>query len=834
MNRVFIISDSRGERRLTDSDLPFSIGRGPGVAIALPDSQHRRAGHEQILGWIAYAEGHAFVQPAADAELYHNRERISASIWLKSGDGLQSAGDQITWEIQGDQVFVHVGPDSRTTSRRADYSQDPPPWEARLRAAAEAVGETDPQADRSAPSLDRIAAAARPLPRVGGAPSGGYKAKFLLGFALLLLLAAAFFVLTATPLEISVEPEPDDLAVTGFPPTFRLGERHLILPGRYTVRAQKPGYHPLAEELILTPGDHARRRYTLQELPGRLRLEVRPDVDYRVFADAAPLDHAPGRPLELASGSRTLRIEADRYLPFEQTLAILGKGAEQDLNVALRPAWADITLDSDPQGAAIQRDGVVLGHTPQTLELLQGRHDLQLQKPLHKPYALSLDIIAGEDQTPPTAVLVPADGIVQLTSRPEGATVMADEAYLGLTPLHINLPSNRLHTLVLSHPGHMNREARIEVAPAELKKLDFKLNPSYGVVFLKIKPADAELLIDGETTGKAARRLRLPTRAHELTVRKDGFLPQRLRVTPKAGSAQRYNVTLKLAADAGTEVRKAQMTAVKTTADGQNLLLLRPGGAFELGAPRGEPGRRANEHRRRVQLTRPYYLADRELTNARYQRFRAQHDSGRDEGADLNAAGRPVVRVAWDAAARYCNWLSAQDGLPPAYEERDGHMRLIRPVPVGYRLPTEAEWAYAARVHGRQATVRYPWGRGFPPKTKVGNYADVRIADALAVTVPGYDDGYRVSAPAGSFPARNGFHDLGGNVAEWTGDYYATYPGAAKRLVTDPFGPETGEHRVIKDVGWKHGGAGELRLAYRDYGNQPRADLGFRIARYAY
>ena len=104
----------------------------------------------------------------------------------------------------------------------------------------------------------------------------------------------------------------------------------------------------------------------------------------------------------------------------------------------------------------------------------------------------------------------------------------------------------------------------------------------------------------------------------------------------------------------------------------------------------------------------------------------------------------------------------------------------------------------------------------------------------LAVTVPGYDDGYRVSAPVGSFPAHAGFYDLGGNVAEWTGDYYSIGPGEAKKTVKNPLGPKTGEHRIVKDVGWKHGSAGELRLAYRDYSNKPRTDLGFRIARYAY
>ena len=106
--------------------------------------------------------------------------------------------------------------------------------------------------------------------------------------------------------------------------------------------------------------------------------------------------------------------------------------------------------------------------------------------------------------------------------------------------------------------------------------------------------------------------------------------------------------------------------------------------------------------------------------------------------------------------------------------------------------------------------------------------------DALANVVPGYNDGYRGTAPVGSFPARPaGYHDLGGNVAEWMNDYYAVYPGMAAQLVTDPGGPETGDHHVVRDSGWRQGTIGELRLSYRDYSRAGRADLGFRIARYA-
>jgi formylglycine-generating enzyme required for sulfatase activity len=194
-----------------------------------------------------------------------------------------------------------------------------------------------------------------------------------------------------------------------------------------------------------------------------------------------------------------------------------------------------------------------------------------------------------------------------------------------------------------------------------------------------------------------------------------------------------------------------------------------------------------------------------------------------------------VVNVSWDDAARYCNWLSAREGLPPAYEERGGAMRLVRPVSRGYRMPTEAEWAYVARAYLRSEPARYPWAGGYPPTAVSGNYADARIADTLAEVVPGgYDDGHRGPAPVGSYPASPaGFFDLSGNVAEWVNDYYTVYPAAAQTLVRDPLGPESGQHRVVRGSSWRHANITELRLSYRDYSKRPRPDLGFRIARYA-
>ena len=90
------------------------------------------------------------------------------------------------------------------------------------------------------------------------------------------------------------------------------------------------------------------------------------------------------------------------------------------------------------------------------------------------------------------------------------------------------------------------------------------------------------------------------------------------------------------------------------------------------------------------------------------------------------------------------------------------------------------------------------------------------------------------TAPAGSFrPNPLGLYNLGGNVSEWMHDVYAVTPSPPGEVTRDPTGPTEGAYHVIRGSSWMDTNVTELRLSYRDYGDQARPDLGFRIARSA-
>jgi len=645
---------------------------------------------------------------------------------------------------------------------------------------------------------------------------------------LILLAGAAWILFSMRSVELRVTPAPDSLSVEGPWPVLELGDRHVLRPGEFSIVAEKRGYRRL--DVPLSVGKDTPRviDLILQQLPGILLVDAARVVGAEVRIDGELLGTTPLDPVELTPGEHEVSVRAERYAEFRTTVSIEGGGQEQTVTTELAGRWAAVTFRSEPHGAAVLVDGKRIGAAPVTVDLLEGRHRYALVLEPYKRHEGTVSVAAGQDRRLPTVKLQWSDATLRLASRPEGASVTVDDQFRGLTPVRLALAPKRAHRLEVSKSGYDPDAREVTFAPGESVDLSVTLTARLGEVSIVVSPPDAELSIDGERKSPATQVVQLTAIPHRIEVSKKGYEPFRTTVTPRPGFPQDVEVTLKTAAQ---RERETTPTSIKTP-QGHELVLVR-GGTLRMGATRREPGRRGNETLRDVRLQRPFYISTREISNAEFREFDESHLSGAAGKYNLENDHHPVVRVTWEDAAMFCNWLSARESLNLVYERSGKLVRAARPMSNGYRLPTEAEWAYVARYSAPEAPIKYPWGAQLPVAPGSGNYADASAKGLLKGTISGYDDAFPVTSPVDSFdPNPLGLYNLGGNVAEWVHDLYTIYPSTGDTEI-DPLGPREGELHVIRGSSWQDASITELRLTYRDYGKDARPDVGFRIARYA-
>ena len=233
------------------------------------------------------------------------------------------------------------------------------------------------------------------------------------------------------------------------------------------------------------------------------------------------------------------------------------------------------------------------------------------------------------------------------------------------------------------------------------------------------------------------------------------------------------------------------------------------GGCYEMGDSVGDGD--SNERPVHEVCVNDFLIGKYEVTNEQFRKFRYSHDSGKYEGKDLNADKLPVVNVSWDDAAAFAKWLSEKTGQ-------------------SYRLPTEAEWEYAARAGAKASRF---WGNNPDEACRYANVADLTAKKLWPKWTAFFcDDKFAVAAPIGSFkPNAYGLHDMLGNVWEWTQDVYesAAY---AKLPKNNPLYDGTGEYRVMRGGGWSNGPLG-IRSSHRvgltpSFGHHA---LGFRLVK---
>lgn len=288
---------------------------------------------------------------------------------------------------------------------------------------------------------------------------------------------------------------------------------------------------------------------------------------------------------------------------------------------------------------------------------------------------------------------------------------------------------------------------------------------------------------------------------------------------------------------------EAQPTPTPTPKPPDGFVFIPPG-LYMRGSPDDEPCRFSDEAQHPVTLTRGFYMMSTEVTRQMWADLKATQPTLPDDPS-LNSSptiNHPVNRVAWFDAVLYANLLSVQNGCTPCYY-KDAAFTI--PVDItnydnyeeiycdfdadGYRLPTEAEWEYAAR-----AETTGPFSTDEPDYTSAncGTCFPNLELSALDSIAWWCGNSYGYAHPVGTKqPNPFGLYDMHGNVFEWCWDWYGEYPSGQ---VTNPSGPLSGSYRVLRG-GSNNYTARSCRSAFRFFhvASVRNRNHGFRLVRNA-
>lgn len=641
----------------------------------------------------------------------------------------------------------------------------------------------------------------------------------------LLVAVIAWFLLTATAVRFSTNTENPTIEISGGI-VIPSGPSYLIRPGDIQVRVTANGFEALRTAVRVESEADQLIALELTPLPGRVTISGSPD-GAQITQGAQTLGVAP-LTIELPAGEIRLSVRADRHQPTEILAEITGREVEQTIPYVLRPNWADVTVPTTPSGATVSIDDVETEFvTPGPFPVMAGERKLSVKSAGYERWTDILYVEPEQEIVLPDVELTLIGGTLSLQSTPTGASVNINGEFVGTTPVDIDLRPNRSHRVAMSLFGYHTSVRNVTLATAESRRLHLQLEEVTGKLVVTTQPEDAEIWVNGALAGSSNTVLTLHAKEHDIELRKSGYAGYSTQITVQSEFQQELKVKLLT----NEEARLAALEQARATSEGQEMVLLKPT-RIRMGASRRNPGRRANEVFRTVELDRLVYFSKNEVTNAEFRRFASGHDSGEFESMTLNKDDQPVVNVSWQEAAQYCNWLSVKEGFEPFYVLRPGDPPEYNPNSLGYRLPTEAEWTWVARTtSSTDDLLLFPWGDSLPPPNYHGNYADQAAQHVIGRIIFNYNDNHTVAAPVGTFePNYHGLNDIGGNVAEWVHNFYIV---PSVNVSVENLGPESGEYHVIRGASWMHGTITDLRLSFRDYGTDGRRDVGFRIARFA-
>ena len=515
------------------------------------------------------------------------------------------------------------------------------------------------------------------------------------------------------------------------------------------------------------------------------------------------------------------------------------------------PALSTLFVDTTPPGAEVLIAGEVAGRTPLEIpEMAAGSYDITLRHGLYETLSETITLPSpGESDgkaTRMTRTLARATGALTVLTEPSRAWIEHDgERFAERTPTTLHgLPTGPLE-LTVGVEGHRPMRVSANIPRNSVRTLELTLEDdiAYATLTLELTPEDAEVTLpDLELAYEAG--MRIPHGQHRVRVIRDGYVPQTLTVEVAGPTTSPISLTRNpqpfavTTTPAGAFVsfplgEQSYRPGVLLTPGNYNVRVVLPGyatwegalnhhegptdhaltlrtgiaefadplvsggagptmvaiaaGSFRMGCVSRVDCRSNEMPVHEVTLAKPLAISKFEVTCDEFARFvRATDHENSEEAACSTGTSAAVVNVSWHDAVAYAEWLSRETRRP-------------------YRLPSEAEWEYAARSG---TTTRYSWG----------NSIGVERANCNGCRNRANQDHLGTMAVGSFSPNPWGLHDMLGNAWEWVSDCRLDdYAGAAgdgsPRIATGC------EQRVLRGGSWRVNPS-LVRAAQRGWGDE--------------
>ena len=514
----------------------------------------------------------------------------------------------------------------------------------------------------------------------------------------------------------------------------------------------------------------------------------------------------------MAKGSTRLKVTVPGFLPLEVDFRHYGiNGIESrrtyKLTIAI-PQLAQagpvddgmryLKMKVEPKNSVVYVDGElqsVDGNGELSVYLPIGRHTYTVSA---KGYATQEGTVDLADNTPTQQVrLTSSRATLRVECPTAGAEVVVGGQRRGTVPWSGSLDAAN-YKVEVRLDGYRPQQQSVSLSEKESRTLTFPaLQQMVGLLNVSYRPLDAEVLLDGRSIGTSPNIFRdIPVGSHRVEIRKEGYQPFTQSVTITENKQTDLTgsltaITTASSGNAGSSVNSglSGQSRETFTVNGVSFTMIRvDGGTFKMGATKAQDSDAYDDESPVHEVTlSTYMMGETEVTQALWQAV-----MGSNPSKFTGDPSRPVERVSWNDCQEFLKKLNALTGK-------------------AFRLPTEAEWEYAARGGSKSRKTKYSGG------SDIGSVAWY-YGNIGSMTHP----------VKGKAPNELGIYDMSGNVYEWCSDWYGKYSGSAQ---TNPKGASSGSGRVDRGGSWGNN-ARHCRSAHRDSSAPGYSDsgLGLRLA----